>query len=97
MPEIFSILESTKPGKGGEIQLTDALKTLLAQQAIYAYEFEGRRHDVGDKLGYLQATVEMALKREDLREPFMEYLLNIIKSEQIKAVATSSEEAAATK
>lgn len=97
MPEIFNILENTEPGKGGEIQLTDALKTLLSQQAIYAYEFQGRRHDVGDKLGYLQATVEMALKREDLRGPFMEYLLNIIKSEEIKAFDTSSEEAAATK
>lgn len=97
MPEVFGILQNTKPGKGGEIQLTDALKTLLAQQAIYAYEFEGRRHDVGDKLGYLQATVEMALKREDLRKPFMEYLLNVIKSEEIKSSTISSEEAAATK
>ncbi|MDP4146368.1 MAG: UTP--glucose-1-phosphate uridylyltransferase GalU [Bacillota bacterium] len=77
MPEIFEIIEKTKAGKGAEIQLTDALKTLLSQQAIYAYEFQGRRYDVGDKLGYLQATVEMALKREDLREGFAEYLLNL--------------------
>lgn len=77
MPDIFKVLEKTKPGKGDEIQLTDALKNLLGHQAIYAYEFNGRRYDVGDKFGYLQATVEMALKREDLREPFMEYLLNL--------------------
>ncbi|WP_252232053.1 UTP--glucose-1-phosphate uridylyltransferase GalU [Clostridium sp. ZBS15] len=73
-PEIFNILENTKPGKGGEIQLTDALKTLISKEAMYAYNFEGRRYDVGDKLGFLQATVEFALKREELREPFIEYL-----------------------
>ncbi|MGH4122972.1 MAG: UTP--glucose-1-phosphate uridylyltransferase GalU [Clostridium sp.] len=73
-PEIFDILDNTKPGKGGEIQLTDALKTLIAQQDMYAYVFEGRRYDVGDKLGFLEATVEFALKREELRVPFMEYL-----------------------
>lgn len=73
-PQIFEILENTKPGKGGEIQLTDALKTLINTEAMYAYKFEGRRYDVGDKLGFLQATVEFALKREDLREPFMKYL-----------------------
>ncbi len=73
-PEIFNILENTKPGKGGEIQLTDALKTLISKEAMYAYNFEGRRYDVGDKLGFLQATVEFALKREELRLPFIEYL-----------------------
>jgi len=77
MPDIFEVLERTKPGKGDEIQLTDALKNLLGNQAIYAYEFQGRRYDVGDKFGYLQATVEMALKREDLREPFMRYLIDL--------------------
>jgi len=76
-PEIFDILGGTKPGKGGEIQLTDALKILCKEQAMYAYEFEGRRYDVGDKLGYLMATVEMALKREDLGEDFMNYLLEL--------------------
>lgn len=76
-PQIFEILQNTDPGKGGEIQLTDALKTLINQEAIYAYEFEGRRYDVGDKLGFLQATVEFALKREDLREQFMNYLLKL--------------------
>ncbi|MEG2458100.1 MAG: UTP--glucose-1-phosphate uridylyltransferase, partial [Bacilli bacterium] len=73
-PQIFEILENTTPGKGGEIQLTDALKTLISQEAMYAYNFEGRRYDVGDKLGFLEATVEFAMKREELRGPFTEYL-----------------------
>lgn len=73
-PQIFEILENTKPGKGNEIQLTDALETLIRNEAMYAYDFEGRRYDVGDKLGFLQATVEFALKREELREDFIEYL-----------------------
>lgn len=73
-PQIFPILETTPPGKNGEIQLTDALRTLVKQEAMYAYIFEGKRYDVGDKMGFLQATVEFALKREDLKEPFMHYL-----------------------
>jgi len=73
-PEIFNILENTKPGKNGEIQLTDALKTLISKEAMYAYNFEGKRYDVGDKLGFLQATVEFALKKEELRDEFIEYL-----------------------
>ena len=75
-PQIFDILQNTVPGKGGEIQLTDALQTLIENEAMYAYNFEGRRYDVGDKLGFLQATVEFALKRDGLREPFLEYLTN---------------------
>lgn len=75
-PQIFEILQNTKPGKGGEIQLTDALQTLIENEAMYAYNFEGKRYDVGDKLGFLQATVEYALKREELREPFIQYLTN---------------------
>ncbi|WP_027632295.1 UTP--glucose-1-phosphate uridylyltransferase GalU [Clostridium hydrogeniformans] len=73
-PKIFEILENTKPGKNGEIQLTDALKVLISEEAMYAYNFEGKRYDVGDKLGFLQATVEFALKRDELREDFTEYL-----------------------
>jgi UTP--glucose-1-phosphate uridylyltransferase len=73
-PQIFDILQNTAPGKGGEIQLTDALQTLIESEAMYAYNFEGRRYDVGDKLGFLQATVEFALKRDELREPFIKYL-----------------------
>ncbi|WP_027626166.1 UTP--glucose-1-phosphate uridylyltransferase GalU [Clostridium lundense] len=73
-PKIFNILEETTPGKNGEIQLTDALKALVKDEAMYAYNFEGKRYDVGDKLGFLQATVEFALKRHDIREPFLKYL-----------------------
>ena len=73
-PQIFDILKNTKPGKGGEIQLTDALKELVSQEAMYAFNFEGRRYDVGDKLGFLQATVEYALRKEDLRDEFIDYL-----------------------
>ena len=78
-PEIFGILEKTKTGKGGEIQLTDALRTLAAEKPIYAYNFEGRRYDVGNVMGFLQATVEFALKRNDLRKDFTEYLKTVIK------------------
>lgn len=78
-PEIFTILERTEPGRGGEIQLTDALKVLAKQQNMYAYDFIGRRYDVGDKQGYLEATVEYALRREDLKDKFLEYLKKIVK------------------
>ena len=77
-PQIFKILENTKPGKGGEIQLTDALLTLMEEEAMYAYDFEGIRYDVGDKLGFLKATVEYALRKEELRDGFIEYLRTII-------------------
>lgn len=73
-PEIFNILENQEPGKGGEIQLTDALQTLATKEAIYAYNFEGRRYDVGDKLGFLEATVDFALKRPELRDDFLSFL-----------------------
>jgi UTP--glucose-1-phosphate uridylyltransferase len=78
MPEIFDILQHTEPGRGGEIQLTDALKVLAKKQSMYAYDFVGRRYDVGDKLGYLEATVEYALRRDDLRDRFKDYLRTII-------------------
>ena len=77
-PEIFEILEHTAPGRGGEIQLTDALKVLAKEQNMYAYDFIGRRYDVGDKEGYLEATVEYALRRGDLRDSFREYLNTIM-------------------
>ena len=73
-PAIFDILENKEPGKGGEIQLTDALKTLATHEAIYAYDFEGRRYDVGDKLGFLEATIDFALKRPELRAGLIEFL-----------------------
>lgn len=73
-PEIFESIDAIEPGKGGEIQLTDALKHLLRSRPIYGYRFEGTRYDAGDKLGFLQATVEFALKRHDLGAQFREYL-----------------------
>ncbi|SFB05576.1 UTP--glucose-1-phosphate uridylyltransferase GalU [Clostridium frigidicarnis] len=78
-PKIFEILGNTRPGKNGEIQLTDALLTLIQHEAMYAYDFEGRRYDVGDKLGFLEATVEYALRRPELKEEFEEYLKSILK------------------
>ena len=77
-PEIFNILENQEPGKGGEIQLTDALLELMSEEAIYAYNFEGIRYDVGDKLGFLEATVEYALRKPELKDAFIEYLKSIL-------------------
>lgn len=81
-PGIFDILEHTKPGKGGEIQLTDALKELALKEDMYAYDFIGKRYDVGNKLGFLEATVEHALRRDDLREEFLEYLMSVVEKER---------------
>jgi len=80
-PSIFKYLENAKPGIGGEIQLTDALKELSLHEAMYAFVFEGHRYDVGNKLGFLEATVEFALKREDLRDEFRAYLKRIVGQE----------------
>ena len=77
-PKIFEILEKTEPGRGGEIQLTDALKKLSETEPVYAYEFEGRRYDSGDKQGFLEATVDFALKRPELRDPFLRYLMKTV-------------------
>ena len=76
-PEIFQSIESIDPGSGGEIQLTDALKHLLRNRPIYGYKFEGKRYDAGDKLGFLEATVEFALNRHDLGGDFREYLRSL--------------------
>ncbi len=73
-PEIFKILENTKKGVGGEIQLTDGLKELAKIQKMYAYIFDGKRYDVGSKIGFLEATVDFALKRDDLKDSFKSYL-----------------------
>jgi UTP--glucose-1-phosphate uridylyltransferase len=73
-PTIFDILETQQPGKGGEIQLTDALRTLVKSEALYAYIFEGKRYDVGDKLGFLEATVDYALKNPELKDKFIEII-----------------------
>ncbi len=80
-PAVFEILERTGPGKGGEIQLTDALDELAREEAVYAYIFEGRRYDVGNKQGFLEATVEYALRREELREQFLSYLRKVTDEE----------------
>jgi UTP--glucose-1-phosphate uridylyltransferase len=73
-PRIFECLENLKPGAGGELQLTDAIKALLAFEKVYGFCYEGKRHDAGDKLGFLKATVEFALKRDDLGPAFREWL-----------------------
>lgn len=77
-PDIFDMIEQTPPGKGNEIQLTDALNLLNQKKEIYAYEFEGKRYDTGDKLGYLIATVEYALRNDDLSDDFREYLKKLL-------------------
>lgn len=77
-PEIFDILEHTSPGRGGEIQLTDAIRELAQRKPVYAYNFFGRRYDIGDKEGFLEATVEQALKQPELRDRFMAYLVKSI-------------------
>jgi len=76
-PEVFDSLNAIEPGSGSELQLTDALKHLLRTRPIYAYRFEGTRYDAGDKLGFLKATVEFALRRHDLGGPFREYLKSL--------------------
>ncbi|AOT71533.1 UTP--glucose-1-phosphate uridylyltransferase GalU [Geosporobacter ferrireducens] len=80
VPRIFDILEHTPPGRGGEIQLTDGLRELVRYEDMYAFHFEGKRYDVGDKLGFIKATVEFALKRDDIRDDFKVYLLDKMKN-----------------
>lgn len=77
-PAIFDILEHTRPGRGHEIQLTDAINELAQKEAVYAYNFDGRRYDIGDKEGFLEATVEYALKRPEIRDSFIAYLARTI-------------------
>ncbi len=76
-PRIFSILETTGRGAGGEIQLTDAISRLLSEQRVLAYNFEGKRFDCGSKLGYLQAQVEFALRHQEVRDSFRDYLKSL--------------------
>lgn len=78
-PEIFGILEHCKPGRGGEIQLTDALRILNQQKPMIAYMQQGKRYDVGDKLGYIEATIEFALQRKDLQPQLLAYLKELMK------------------
>lgn len=83
-PEIFSILDELPPGAGNEIQLTDAIKTLNNEQVVLAYEFTGDRYDVGDKLGFVKATVDFALQRDDLKADMLEYLEKVSEKHLVK-------------
>ncbi|MCE7792390.1 UTP--glucose-1-phosphate uridylyltransferase GalU [Salipaludibacillus sp. CUR1] len=85
-PEIFSILDELPPGAGNEIQLTDAIKKLNDEQVVLAYEFTGERYDVGDKLGFVKATVDFALQREDLKDDMLDYLESISQKHFVKEV-----------
>lgn len=78
-PDVFEVLQRVQPGKGNEIQLTDALKLMADRQAVYAYNFKGKRYDTGNKLGYLKAVVEYALRRPDLETEFRAYLQELLK------------------
>jgi UTP--glucose-1-phosphate uridylyltransferase len=83
-PAIFEILENQEPGSGGEIQLTDAIDNLNQFESVYAYDFEGTRYDVGEKMGFIKTTIELALKRDDLRNDLLEYLTNKVSNELVK-------------
>ena len=87
-PDLFDILEKVTPGKGGEIQLTDAIREQLRSRALYGYLFKGKRYDAGSKLGYLKATVSLALKNPHIKEPFKEYLINLINSLKVTEETT---------
>lgn len=78
-PEIFELLENQETGAGGEIQLTDAIQKLNEIQKVYAYDFEGNRYDVGEKLGFVKTTIDMALENEEIRDELLEYLIEKVK------------------
>jgi UTP--glucose-1-phosphate uridylyltransferase len=82
-PEIFDCLHDVEPGKGGEIQLTDAINALAQEQAVYAWTFEGGRYDTGNKLDYLKATIELAIDREDLGEDLRRYLAQVVQRKKL--------------
>jgi UTP--glucose-1-phosphate uridylyltransferase len=82
-PEIFEALRETQPGRGGEIQLTDAINLLAQEQDVFAYSFDRGRFDVGNKLDYLKATVEFAIEREDVGEAFRRYLAEVVQREKL--------------
>ncbi|UQZ85695.1 UTP--glucose-1-phosphate uridylyltransferase [Paenibacillus konkukensis] len=83
-PRIFEILHDQAPGAGSEIQLTDGIAELNRREAVYAYEFHGTRHDVGEKLGFIQTTIEFALQRDDLRYELLDYMSKVMEKELIK-------------
>lgn len=80
-PRIFDILSHQDPGAGGEIQLTDAIAGLNEYEAVYAYDFEGKRYDVGEKMGFIQTTIEFALQRNELRSNLLDYLSGVLDNE----------------
>ncbi|MCU5654831.1 UTP--glucose-1-phosphate uridylyltransferase GalU [Bacillus mycoides] len=82
-PEIFMILEDQQTGAGGEIQLTDAIQRLNEIQRVFAYDFEGKRYDVGEKLGFIQTTIEMALQHDELKNQLLGYMENLLKKEMV--------------
>jgi UTP--glucose-1-phosphate uridylyltransferase len=82
-PEIFRALRETQPGRGGEIQLTDAINLLAQEQDVFAYSFDRGRFDVGNKLDYLKATVEFAIEREDVGQEFRRYLAEVVQREKL--------------
>jgi UTP--glucose-1-phosphate uridylyltransferase len=82
-PEIFDAIRDTPPGYGGELQLTDAINRLAQEQAVYAYVFEGGRYDIGNKLDYLKATVELAIDREDVGEEFRRFLTDLVQRRKL--------------
>jgi UTP--glucose-1-phosphate uridylyltransferase len=82
-PDIFKYLENATPGKNGEIQLTDSLQSLINNGDMYAYDYIGKRYDVGDKNGFLEATIEFALKRPDLKDEFLKYLMDLVNKENL--------------
>ena len=82
-PEIFDALRETPPDSGGEVQLTDAINLLAGQQAVYAYLFEGVRYDIGKRLDYLRATVELAIDREDLGPEFRTFLADLVQRKKL--------------
>ncbi|CAM4523599.1 UTP--glucose-1-phosphate uridylyltransferase [Paenibacillus endophyticus] len=82
-PRIFEILEKQRPGAGGEIQLTDAIAELNRTEAVFAYDFEGTRYDVGEKIGFIKTQLEFALQREDLRDELMEYLKQLLNKDAL--------------
>jgi UTP--glucose-1-phosphate uridylyltransferase len=84
--DIFKHLEKQETGAGGEIQLTDAIQMLNEKTAVFAYDFEGKRYDVGEKLGFVTTTLEFALQHEELKQPLLEKMEELIKAQSIKAL-----------
>ena len=83
-PRIFDVLDQQEPGAGGEIQLTDAISGLNEYEAVYAYDFEGTRYDVGEKMGFIKTTIDFALQREDLRTDLLNYFSSILSLEKVR-------------